>query len=61
MGVVISYLLVPVEDVAHTRLLMKLVAARGRLTAPLLAIGDLIMAGRRCSIWPRLAGQGPVA
>lgn len=46
-GVVISYLLVPVDRGVHTRLLMKLVATRGRLTAPLLTLGDLIMARRQ--------------
>jgi len=47
MGAVISYVLAPVDDVAHTRLLMKLVTAGGRVTAPLLSLGDLIMARRQ--------------
>jgi hypothetical protein len=44
-GVVISYVLVPDGD--STRLLMKLVAARGRLLAPALCLGDLVMARRQ--------------
>jgi hypothetical protein len=44
MGAVISYVLVPVDDLPHTRLLMKLVTAGPRMIAPLLSIGDLIMA-----------------
>lgn len=47
MGVVMSYVLVPVEDGARTRLLLKLVARNGRLTAPLLTAGDLVMARRQ--------------
>lgn len=47
MGAAISYVLVPVDDVLHTRLLMKLVTAGGRITAPLLSLGDLIMARRQ--------------
>jgi hypothetical protein len=47
MGAVISYVLAPVDDVRHTRLLMKLVTAGGRMIAPLLSIGDLIMARRQ--------------
>jgi hypothetical protein len=44
-GAVISYVLVPKGD--STRLLMKNVTARGRLLAPLLSIGDLVMARRQ--------------
>lgn len=47
MSTVISYVLVPIDDVPHTRLLMKLVTASGRMTAPLLAVGDLIMSRRQ--------------
>ncbi|MBV8992159.1 MAG: polyketide cyclase [Pseudonocardiales bacterium] len=47
MGAVISYVLVPVDDVPQTRLLMKIVTAGGRAMAPLLSIGDLIMARRQ--------------
>jgi hypothetical protein len=44
-GAVISYVLVPDGDA--TRLLMKIVTARGRLWAPLLSVGDLVMARRQ--------------
>ncbi len=47
MGAVMSYLLVPVHDGLQTRLLLKIVTARGRALAPLLSIGDLIMARRQ--------------
>ena len=47
MGAVMSYVLVPIDDVRHTRLLMKLVTSGGRMTAPLLSVGDLIMARRQ--------------
>jgi hypothetical protein len=39
--------LVPVDDRPHTRLLLKLVTAGGRALAPLLSVGDLIMARRQ--------------
>jgi hypothetical protein len=57
MGVVISYVLVPVDDLQHTRLLMKLVTARGRIVAPLLSVGDLIMARRQLLNLAALAEQ----
>jgi hypothetical protein len=44
-GAVISYVLVPKGDA--TRLLMKIVTARGPWLAPLLSVGDLIMARRQ--------------
>ena len=44
-GVVMSYLLVP--DGGDTRLLLKIVTSRARRVAPLLSIGDLIMARRQ--------------
>jgi len=47
MGAVMSYMLVPVDDVRHTRLLLKVVTRTGRATAPLLSVGDLIMARRQ--------------
>lgn len=47
MGTVMSYVLVPAEQPGRTRLLLKIVARRiGRL-APLLSLGDLIMARRQ--------------
>ena len=45
MGVVMSYVLVPVGST--TRLLLKVVTSRGRLKAPLLSVGDLVMARRQ--------------
>lgn len=45
VGAVISYVLVPNGDT--TRLLMKVVTARGRWLAPLLSVGDLVMARRQ--------------
>jgi hypothetical protein len=47
MGVVMSYVLVPVDDGQQTRLLLKLVTRGARATAPLLSVGDLIMARRQ--------------
>ena len=47
MGAFMSYVLVPVEDGLQTRLLLKVVTADGRATAPLLAVGDRIMARRQ--------------
>jgi hypothetical protein len=58
MGAVISYVLVPVDEVPHTRLLMKLVTRGGRMTAPLLSVGDLIMARRQLLNLASLAERG---
>jgi hypothetical protein len=55
MGTVISYVLVPAGDT--TRLLMKLVAARGRIAAPLLCLGDLVMARRQLLNFKSLAEE----
>ena len=44
-GAVMSYVLVPAGE--HTRLLLKIVMARGRVIAPLVSIGDLVMARRQ--------------
>ena len=44
-GAVMSYVLVPAGE--HTRLLLKIVMARGRLIAPLVSVGDLVMARRQ--------------
>jgi hypothetical protein len=41
----ISYVLI--EQSNRTRLLMKIVASRGRLTAPFLCVGDVVMARRQ--------------
>ena len=45
LGAVMSYVLVPDGDV--TRLLLKIVMARGRLYAPAVSVGDLVMARRQ--------------
>jgi len=55
-GVVMSYLLVP--DGSDTRLLLKIVTARWRAVAPLLSVGDLIMARRQLLNLARLAESG---
>ncbi|MBR7743107.1 SRPBCC family protein [Phycicoccus sp. BSK3Z-2] len=50
LGAVMSYRLDPtdgVEGAAGTRLLIKLVMARGRALAPVVAVGDLVMARRQ--------------
>jgi len=47
MGAVMSYMLVPVNDGLQTRLLLKVVTPGGRVIAPLLSLGDLIMARRQ--------------
>ncbi len=52
-GAVMSYVLVPDRD--DTRLLLKIVMARGRLAAPLVALGDLVMARRQLQTWAGLA------
>jgi hypothetical protein len=44
-GAVMSYVLVP--QAGTTRLLLKIVLARGRLVAPLVSVGDLVMARRQ--------------
>ena len=55
MGAVMSYVVVR-EDLT-TRLLLKIVMAQVRLTAPLLAVGDLVMARRQLLNLARLAEQ----
>jgi hypothetical protein len=47
MGAVMSYVLVPVYDGLQTRLLLKVVTPGGRVIAPLLSVGDMIMARRQ--------------
>jgi len=47
MGTVMSYVLEPIAHTDQTRLLLKIVARGTRLTTPLLALGDLIMARRQ--------------
>jgi hypothetical protein len=53
MGATMSYVLVPAG--AHTRLLLKVVTARGRVIAPLVSVGDLVMARRQLLNLKRLA------
>jgi hypothetical protein len=55
MGAVMSYVLVP--DGPSTRLLLKIVMARGPALAPLLSVGDLVMARRQLLNLARLAEQ----
>jgi len=57
MGWVMSYVLVP-ESPGTTRLLLKLVTARGRIVAPLVCIGDLVMARKQLRTLARLAETG---
>jgi hypothetical protein len=57
MGAVMSYVLVP--EGPATRLLLKVVMARGRALAPLLAVGDLVMARRQLSNLAQLATDPP--
>ncbi len=52
---VISYVLQQPHGPAHTRLLMKLVSDLPRPLAPLLSVGDLVMARRQLLNWKRLA------
>jgi hypothetical protein len=54
-GVVMSYVLEP--DGAGTRLLLKIVAPRWRLVAPVLSLGDLVMARRQLLNIKQLAEQ----
>ena len=55
-GTFISYVLVPERD--HTRLLMKLAMKRGRWLAPLLSVGDLVMARRQLLNLKELVEKG---
>lgn len=55
MGAVMSYVLVPRGEA--TRLLLKVVVARGAWLAPFLSVGDLVMARRQLLNLKRLAEQ----
>jgi len=55
MGATMSYVLTPSDEA--TRLLLKVVVARGLWLAPLLSVGDLIMARRQLLNLKRLAEQ----
>lgn len=52
-GSTMSYVLVPEGDT--TRLLLKIVMARGRVIAPLVSVGDLVMARRQLLNFKELA------
>jgi hypothetical protein len=54
-GAVMSYVLAPEGET--TRLLLKVVMARGRVLAPLVSVGDLVMARRQLLNLKRLAEQ----
>lgn len=58
-GAVMSYVLVPQDDA--TRLLLKIVTAGGRWVAPLLSVGDLVMARRQLLNFKLLAENAAVA
>jgi hypothetical protein len=58
MGTVMSYVLVPAGG-GTTRLLLKLVAARGHAGTPLLCLGDLVMARKQLRTLARLAERAP--
>ena len=60
MGAVMSYVLVPEGGPGRggTRLLLKVVTAGGRWFAPLLSVGDLVMARRQLLNLRRLAEAG---
>jgi hypothetical protein len=53
MGAVMSYVVEPDGD--GSRLLLKIVVARGRWAAPVLSVGDLVMARRQLLNLKRLA------
>ncbi len=57
-GAVMSYVLVP--EAGKTRLLLKIVMQRGRLIAPFVSVGDLVMARRQLLNLRRLAEQSAV-
>lgn len=54
-GALMSYVLVP--ETSSTRLLLKIVMANGRWIAPLVSVGDLVMARRQLLNFKRLAEQ----
>lgn len=47
LGALMSYRLDPAPDAGTTRLVLKLVLAGGRVLAPLVSVGDLVMARRQ--------------
>lgn len=57
LGALMSYRLVPDGD-ASTRLLLKVVMGRGRVVAPFVSVGDLVMARRQLLTFKELAERG---
>jgi hypothetical protein len=57
LGAVMSYMLV--AEGSNTRLLLKLVMRRGRIVAPLVSVGDLVMSRRQLLNFARLAERAP--
>ncbi|QIM22117.1 polyketide cyclase [Phycicoccus sp. HDW14] len=56
LGALMSYRLEPHGD--STRLLLKVVMGRGRVLAPLVSVGDLVMARRQLLTFKELAERG---
>jgi hypothetical protein len=61
MGAFMSYVLASTDDAESTRLSLKIVTPGGRLIAPLLSMGDLIMARRQLLNLAALAEQTAAA
>lgn len=57
LGAYMSYLLIPRQD-DTTRFLLKVVMNPGRLVAPAISVGDLVMARRQLLNFKALAEQG---
>lgn len=57
LGAVMSYVLLPVDD--HTRLLLKISTSRWGRLAPVVSVGDLLMARRQLLNLKRLAENPP--
>lgn len=53
VGAVMSYVLIP--DGSSTRLVLKVVMERGRLIAPFVCVGDLVMARKQLTTFAALA------
>ncbi|WP_299054920.1 hypothetical protein [uncultured Nocardioides sp.] len=58
LGALMSYVVVPAGP-GRSRLLLKIVMDRGRLLAPLVSVGDLVMARKQLLTLARLAESGP--
>lgn len=57
LGAVMSYVLLPADD--HTRLLLKIVTSTWGLLAPVVSVGDLVMARRQLLNIKQLAENPP--